>query len=48
MKLRLRKPLGDETLCERKNSLRVGLYVLFDVGLCLGVSTKIRVCKYVG
>jgi hypothetical protein len=48
MKLGFRKHLGDETLCEGENSLRVGLYVLFDVGFCLGASTKIRVKKHVG
>ncbi len=40
--------MGDETLCEGENSERVGLHVLFDVGFCLGVSTKIRVKKDVG
>jgi hypothetical protein len=29
MKLGFKKPLGNETLCEGENSLRVGLYVLF-------------------
>jgi hypothetical protein len=39
--------LRDETLRKGENSLRVGLYVLFDVGFCLGVSTNIKVKKHV-